>query len=268
MLNAISPSRAPILDLVSLSGPTATFAQGAEAVLASPNVDMQCELDAYVEQHGGRIPPVLHGLADDLGVRRQMISSIQRYHDVAVGPRWSRIQTRLEADRHTRSQIMLDHGTDGLLTTLHPSLRWEPPFLVNLEKDRYRGQDLYLGGQGLLLVPSFFHRSPSFFLPADKRQQGMLIYPVELDAGVWADSPPGRALANLLGRTRATVLLAISDGTATTSQLASRTGTSAASISQHTAVLRDAGLITSHRYRNTVHHALATAGKVLLNGPA
>jgi DNA-binding transcriptional ArsR family regulator len=61
------------------------------------------------------------------------------------------------------------------------------------------------------------------------------------------------------------VLRAIGEGTATTSQLASRVGTSAASVSQHTAVLREAGPITSHRYRNTVHHMLASSGAALLN---
>ncbi|GAB3883377.1 hypothetical protein GCM10029964_042620 [Kibdelosporangium lantanae] len=45
-------------------------------------------------------------------------------------------------------------------------------------------------------------------------------------------------------------------GSATTTQFADRVG---ASVSQHTAVPHMAGLLTSHRHRNTVRHVLARA---------
>jgi DNA-binding transcriptional ArsR family regulator len=268
VLNTLMPAKDLMFDLISLAGQLGSFEETAESLLATPRHHMRGELIAFTSQFGKRLPVELHDMSDSLAARRGVISSLSRYHDVAIAPRWSGIRTRLDADRHARSQIMLDRGIDGLLSTLHPSLRWEPPCLINKADslENFRDFDSYLDGRGMLLAPSFFLRSPVVLKPVDANRPDILIYPAQLDSIVWANTEPHQALANLLGRTRATVLQAISDGPATTTQLANRVGASAASISQHTAVLRDAGLITSTRYRNTVHHMLASAGTVLLNG--
>jgi DNA-binding transcriptional ArsR family regulator len=71
------------------------------------------------------------------------------------------------------------------------------------------------------------------------------------------------ALARLVGRTRAAVLFAARTRP-TTSELAQRVGISAASASEHATVLREAGLITTHRHRNTVRHTLTRIGVDLL----
>lgn len=71
------------------------------------------------------------------------------------------------------------------------------------------------------------------------------------------------ALARLVGRTRAAVLFAARTRP-TTSELARRVGISAASASEHATVLREAGLITTHRHRNTVRHTLTRIGVDLL----
>jgi DNA-binding transcriptional ArsR family regulator len=71
------------------------------------------------------------------------------------------------------------------------------------------------------------------------------------------------SLDALLGATRSAVLRSVDRG-ATTSQLARRLGTSLSSVSRHAAVLRDAGLITSHRYDKTVLHALTPLGVAIL----
>lgn len=266
VLTALSPNKHYWLDLISVTRPAPTLAQAAEGLLASRREDIMFELTHYVECNGA-VPGVLSGLADDLKVRRLVADSLADYHDVAVGPRWSRIQARLDADRVARSQTLLDRGVDGLLQSLNPLLKWERPALTHTANcNRGDKRDIHLDGRGLTLAPSFFLREPVCLSPGNPDEQTILVYPVALDGNVWADNEPARALSNLLGRTRATVLQAIGDGSATTTQLASRVGASTASISQHTAVLRDAGLITSHRYRNTVHHVLATPGAVLLNG--
>ncbi|MEV4317295.1 winged helix-turn-helix domain-containing protein [Actinocrispum sp. NPDC049592] len=263
VLTAMSPGKDVWLDLISPSRPTLTVAHGRESLLAGRAGDFRFELDHYADACGG-LPPVLAGLDDDLVARRLFVDGLVDYHDVAVGPRWSRIQAQLDADRLVRSQILLDRGVDGLFETLHPTVRWEPPVLTQTLCPAHHG-DIYLDGRGIVLAPSFFKREPVLLVPGNPDEQHILVYPVPLTPGVWAEGEPARALANLLGRTRATVLRAISDGSATTTQLASRIGASAATVSQHTAVLREAGLITSHRYRNTVHHMLAAPGAVLLD---
>lgn len=267
VLNAVVPMRDPFFDLITLAGYGSVDAI-RERLLDRSAVEARFELDHYEHCHG-RLPGVLREFDVDLDVRREVLDGVIDYHDKAVAPRWQGMLKHLAADRHARAQIMFDGGTEGLLATLHPMLVWESPVLTLTNSARSKGT-YHLDGRGIILAPSFFDRQPMFLRPAGKQDQCVLVYPAQLAAtsalDIWsAGTQPGKALANLLGRTRALVLAAIGDGSATTSQLAVLTGTSAASISQHTAVLRDAGLITSHRYRNTVHHMIAAPGSALLN---
>ncbi len=87
----------------------------------------------------------------------------------------------------------------------------------------------------------------------------------KLTRGAWAPGDRhGRALAALLGRTRAAVLEAIVDG-CTTTELARRVKVSVPSASQHAQVLRDAGLLVTRRTGKSVHHSLTALGAALLN---
>ena len=71
-------------------------------------------------------------------------------------------------------------------------------------------------------------------------------------------------LAALIGRTRTSLLESLADPR-TTSELARRIGVSAASVSQHTAVLREARLITTSRAGKAVVHTLTPLGNALLS---
>ncbi|WP_322656373.1 helix-turn-helix domain-containing protein [Streptomyces justiciae] len=51
---------------------------------------------------------------------------------------------------------------------------------------------------------------------------------------------------------------------ATTTEAARHAGVTPTTASHHTTLLRDAGLITSHRYANTVVHTLTPLGAALL----
>ncbi len=66
-------------------------------------------------------------------------------------------------------------------------------------------------------------------------------------------------LAALVGRNRAAVLGTIAEG-CTTTELADRVGISLAAASQHASILRDAGLITTHRKGSAVLHILTPLG--------
>ena len=75
-----------------------------------------------------------------------------------------------------------------------------------------------------------------------------------------------RTLADLLDRTRADVLVALAalaEGASTT-QLARRTGISAASASEHARVLRRSGLVESRRSGKSTLHTLTPLGRRLL----
>ena len=266
ILAAIAPVRLPCLDLTTLGGPGRELADSGEGLLASTRQAVTLELDFYASRHG-HVPAVLRPLADDLTARRELLDTLGAYHRLAIGSRWSRIRSHLDADRAQRGTVMLDTGVDGLLTTLHPSVRWQDSVL-HIHNACKPDVEFHLDGRGLLLVPSFFLRSPVVMYDPEVPENCTLVFPAQLDidhvADVWANTEPGRALANLLGRTRALVLTAIADGVATTGALASLAGTSSAAASQHTAILREAGLIITRRYRNTVRHSLTQTGLSLL----
>ncbi|MFD5570932.1 ArsR/SmtB family transcription factor [Streptomyces cadmiisoli] len=191
--------------------------------------------------------------------------ALHDYHSAALAPVWPRLQALVDADRAQRARALIDHGTEGLLRSLGPTLRWRPPVL---EADYPVDRDLYLNGRGLLLVPSVFcWRTPVTLVDPELRP--VLVYPVSHEAGWWlrpADRAPaeGDRLSQLLGHSRATALRVIQDG-CTTGELARRIGVTAPTASQHTAILRETGLIISVRCRNTVLHTLTPLGIDLLS---
>jgi DNA-binding transcriptional ArsR family regulator len=195
---------------------------------------------------------------------------MDRYRTLALAPYWSRIQAAVDADRTRRARALLDGGVEGLLASLRPTMRWDAGVLEVLDYPDTR--ELHLDGRGLLLVPSFFcARTPVALL--DPALPPVLVYPVDRLGGLVpepgngagpASATGGReALAALLGRTRAAVLEATDDG-CTTGEVARRLRISPAAASQHTTVLRNAGLLVSHRERNTVLHTLTPLGRAVL----
>jgi pimeloyl-ACP methyl ester carboxylesterase/DNA-binding transcriptional ArsR family regulator len=98
----------------------------------------------------------------------------------------------------------------------------------------------------------------------------VLVYPTPLDLGsamrLWGSAGGSDgALGAVIGRTRANILGALSDSR-TTTELGRMLGISAAAASQHTAILRDAGLITTRRRMNTVLHSLTPLSLALVKG--
>ncbi|MEV4171361.1 winged helix-turn-helix domain-containing protein [Nonomuraea sp. NPDC049709] len=266
-LAAIAPARLPCFDLALLAGPGHDLAESGESFLGRPRQAVRAELDFYAGHHG-QVPTALAGLADTLAARREVLSTVEAYHGAAVGPHWSRIRAHLDAERAQRGRILLDRGVGGLLSSLHPRIRWSPPTLHVDAGDRF-DDDFTLDGRGLLLVPSFFLRFPGVMYEPGDPSGCILIFPAALGAdraaGIWTGGSPARALARLLGRTRASVLTAIADGVATTGALARRLDISSAAVSQHTAVLREASLITTRRHHGNVLHHPTQTGLTLLD---
>ncbi len=190
------------------------------------------------------------------------------FRDRAVAPYWRRVNAYLKADAAHRGRIFLGSGVEGLFATLHTRAGWRPPVL---ELDNGLDEDIYPDGMDLTLMPSLFlHGRPVVRTgPGAQGTTLVLVYPVPLDtvtaATLW-DGPThqGKALGALMGRTRAGILHALTES-CTTTQLGRRLGISVAAASQHTTVLRAAGLVTSSRNLNTVLHSLTPLGSTLLN---
>ncbi|MFD0414029.1 ArsR/SmtB family transcription factor [Streptomyces sp. NPDC127108] len=190
-----------------------------------------------------------------------------------VAPYWDRIVAYLEAECDARGRVVMAGGVELLLATLHSKMTWKAPVL---EIHDGPDEDIYLDGRGLVLTPSVFlnHRAGRVTRKLGENSPVVLAFATPPDvqqaAALWDEPEPEestQSLGALVGQTRAAALHVLR-ASCTTSQLADRLGISAAGASQHTAVLRQTGLITTRRIRNTVLHTLTPLGVALLKGMA
>lgn len=265
LLSAVVPQRGYFPDFLTPSQESAEplgLDAGMEAVRATPPERLRAEIALLGDpgaRRAARLDPLREGGTEPLA---RLVAALRDYHRAAVEPYWPHIRSAVEADRAIRGRALLDGGTDELLASLPPVIRWRAPVL---EADYPVDRDLRLDGRGLLLQPSYFCRGAPVVL-RDPLLPPVLVYPVAHRAAP-AFADPGPSLGRLLGQTRSTVLRAIGDG-CTTSELARRAGVSLASASQHACVLREAGLVHTLRHGSSVQHTLTPLGGSLLRGGA
>ncbi|MCO6005622.1 DUF5937 family protein [Actinoallomurus purpureus] len=181
------------------------------------------------------------------------------YWEAALEEYWPRTQALLETDVLRRSRALTERGAEGLFAGLHEAVRWHGDRLAVQRTWHYRGA---LAGHGLILVPSaFVWPSVSMMVPP---YRPMLSYPAYGVATLWETAPaaPPDALAALIGRRRAALLLALA-GPASTTELARRLAVTPGAISQHLGVLRACGLVTGRRVGRRVLYARTAAGDAL-----
>ena len=204
------------------------------------------------------------------GYQRDDIAYVtKQFYPLAIAPYWNRIRSYLEAERSYRGRVILNDGVEGMLRSLQPMISWNAPVL---ETASPTGQEIHLNNRGLLIVPSLFlFDQVTVIKPPASRPDDppVLVYPVPVNGAtansLWQLAPStDKALGALVGRTRAKVLRTLVDSH-NTGELGMRVGVSAAAASQHTAVLREAGLIITRRKQNTVLHSLTPLGLALLN---
>jgi DNA-binding transcriptional ArsR family regulator len=198
----------------------------------------------------------------DVDFLHRLTGELRAHHDSAIAPYQEHIQRGIDTDRARRASVLAQGGFEAVFSSMKAGVRWRAPVL---EVDYRVDKDLYLDGRGLRVVPSFFSRDTVDSL-ADTSLAPILIFPVDQDCQwLQLDAVGGhRSLAALMGATRAAVLHAVGSGT-TTTQLARQLRTSLASVSRHTGVLRNAGLITTHRDGPAVVHAVTPLGAALLD---
>ncbi|MFD2462382.1 ArsR/SmtB family transcription factor [Amycolatopsis samaneae] len=229
------------------------------AILSLPAADLRDDLRRTFA-HRGAVPRWARRLFAD-GRTDEIVELLRWYHELAVGPSWPVVQRRVDAERARYTQRLLDDGVEGLFRHLHPSIRWRNPVL----EARYPvDRTIVLAGRGLTVVPAHFcWGGPVTFLHTE---QPTLVCPAGGLTSVMATEPGEsvRRLAALIGRTRARLLAQVV-AAATTGGLAADLGISAASVSQHTKALREAGLLTTTRSGPAVRHVLTPLGRAVLD---
>jgi DNA-binding transcriptional ArsR family regulator len=274
-LLVIAPADA-FVDLHTVVGAAASFDASMDQLERAKVAHLRSELEY--------IPPSSHSgawartwvrdlMGGDRRARRELVGLFRDYQRTAVGPHWGAISAHIEAERARRGRVMATDGVDGLLATLHPRIRWRPPFLDVDDGDGQPDRVVVLDGLSLVLVPSFFCDDHPHLLRSldDETAPWLLMYPARrsiADAVPLlspATQPSHRALEELLGRTRANALEAIA-ATCSTTELARLLGVSPATASHHAGVLREARLIVTSRDGNAVLHRLTEIGVALLEG--
>jgi DNA-binding transcriptional ArsR family regulator len=264
---ALVPPGSRGVDLCTLAGETATIEKGVGALLAAPRDQLLAEMEGFDRYR--RLPASAWTAADPGSEgRRQLADAVDAAYRALIEPYWIRIHAHLQAEQAFRGRILMHGGVERLLTTLQsPGIRWQPPIL-EIRAPGYA--DFHLDGRGLILIPSWFvGDTPA--LHSDLRDYGAvprLMFPAASDEAavrhLWSgDRSAGKALAALVGRTRAAALGSIADG-CTTTELARRAGISVGGASQHATVLREAGLVTTRRNGSAVLHVLTPLGAELL----
>lgn len=262
LLSVLAPAGPYIPDFLTPDEGRTGLDAGLAAILATPRHRLHTELCRLGA--AGPLPSWVRGLAaGDVDCLTRLVDGLRAYHDAAIAPHHELIAVSVDTDRARRARTLLDTGVAGLFHSMRPLVRWQPPVLeVRYPVD----QDLHLDGRGLRLVPSYFCDRLPISL-ADPDLPPVLIYPIDREcrwqqAAMATGHPP---LDALIGATRAAALRVLDTGLGTTTtELARRLHTSPASASRHTQVLRDAGLITTHRHGTAVLHTRTPLGTALL----
>ncbi|GAA5196405.1 DUF5937 family protein [Rugosimonospora acidiphila] len=200
-------------------------------------------------------------LADARQSRRDLGSALRAIHFAAFGDDWPETRRLLRQDAARRIHDLGCRGIDYVLENLHPRVRWDPPVLTVGPSRDYRPVDMPLNGQGLVLVPSLSW-SMTFRTKINGFDPVVLVYPAaKQGSGERVSADHFERLADLLGRTRARVLLTIYRYPGlSTNTLAVRCAISAASASEHAGVLRHGRLSVCDRRGQQVSHRLTELG--------
>lgn len=192
---------------------------------------------------------------------RRAADSLATYWDRALAPDWCSIKQVLDHDIRYRAGRLAAEGLGGLFADLHPDLRWDAD---RLELVVARPCQRARRATSMLLVPSVFSW-PRTTVCAEAEPPSVC-YPARGIAALWDDRHrhAARALADLLGVTRAAVLTDLDCGR-TTTELAVRHDLTPGAVSYHLGALYRAGLVDRAREGLGVRYRLTEHGSWLLD---
>jgi DNA-binding transcriptional ArsR family regulator len=269
----LTPQMRPLLELVPADGWVPDFLGGtwspsslSEALDRLRSTSEQAVQECLAQIAAKGRPGVWRFAAAGPSALGQLAGAVAAYHHLALAPQQDQLTTAFDADRAARARALAGGGIDLLLATLHPAIRWNPPVL-EITGSCWGDEEFRLTGGGLLIYPAVSGLRPEFAGPVPGQRTGVLINPVASPRA--ASLPPSivpAGLPALLGSTRAGALHVISHAAGcTTTELARQLGITPTTASHHAAILRNAGLITTQRHRNTVLHTLTPLGTAFID---
>jgi DNA-binding transcriptional ArsR family regulator len=246
------------------AGPLVEFEDELEVMVSTPPEQIRAEVaGAYL---GEPLPEVLGPfISDPSRAIRELAELMRTYWQRSLEPHWPRIRSLLENDVLYRARQIADGGTQRLFCDLDPGVSWKDGVLrIACGEDESNQHTLDLDERGLLLLPSAFVW-PKVTIVTAAPWQPTLIYPARGIGMLWDPerTAPPDALERLVGRGRASLLMAL-DSPRSTTELAGALGLTPGGVSQHLAILRDAGLVSARRVQRVVLYLRSADGDALV----
>lgn len=233
------------------------------AIRAAPRTVVRAEIDACLAARptsDRRVRAVLDAPeAVDL-----LADAFARAWTALLAADWPQLRAICERDIVNRSGELARHGWAAALRGLHPRVRWRDG---GIEVSRIRHAPVALRGQGMMFIPSVFVW-PNVAAHADDPWPRCLIYPARGVGQWWSaaePAPASAALEELIGRTRARILMALHEPASTT-QLARSLGLPTGSVGDHLRTLARAGLLDPARSGRSVLYRRTPLGDLLATG--
>jgi DNA-binding transcriptional ArsR family regulator len=242
------------------TGMSVPFDEELAVVRATPVEQARAEIALWLEGQPPQPEGVLETLRSDRIVDL-MAEALELTWERIVAPDWPRFHAVLERDVIQRAGRLATYGWAAALDDLSPQIRWRPR-LGSIEMRMTGDRDVLhrLGGRGLLFIPSVFSQGLGAYL--SDTWPYALVYPARGVAVRQATQGGRRALARLVGRSRARILAEL-EIPATTTQIAARLGLAIGTAGGHIAALRDAGLVTGTRVGRGVLYQRTPLGDAL-----
>lgn len=230
-----------------------TFEEELRAVRLTPSSRARADLELA---HRGR---PLDPAFEEPGRVADALETVWRE---LLAPDWPRLRALLERDVVQRAGLLTVYGWARVFSCLDIDMVTGDGRIL-LGKERGQSQHV-LGGVGVVLIPNVFGLRCLYLDPP--RAYGHTYHALGVSA-LWESDPPvSGSLTALLGRSRATVLLAL-DAPTSTSQLVAHLGMTLGGVGDHLAVLRRAGLVARGRSGRAVLYRRTPLGDALAEAP-
>lgn len=227
------------------------------AVVSVPKGRLRAEMALL-----GDLPAPLRAVREGgVAALRGLHAAFSEFQHTIIGPELDSVEAALRTDLARRIHTYLHDGVEAMLAGVCPHATWNPPVLT---LPYPINRDLALAGRGLRLVPSYFTLQRPVAL-ADPSLPPTLVFPIDPATRLpVAERNPGDRLGALVGSTRAAILGLVMNG-CSTRDLIRRVGVAPSTITHHTTVLREAGMIITHRDGGLATHHITPLGIQLLS---
>ena len=191
----------------------------------------------------------------------RVLDALTDYWHRCFAPYWPRMRAILEGDVTYRARQIAQHGLAAMFTDLSSTVR----LVDNVVEVRLLRTTLDYARPatgGLTLIPSLWTTNAS--APISSDEPPMILYSARGVATLWEPQalPAPDALANLIGLTRAGLVIHLETPTSST-ELAARLGVTTTAVNQHLRTLQAGGLLVSARHGRSMLYRRSDLGDQL-----